>query len=92
MSWISISSSVHHCHDSDDGATSLVLPEVEEEEAAGMVAMAIAAAIPEREEEQAEDARRGRSRKLWKLGESARRRKDPECLRTGWPLWGESTV
>ena len=52
---------MHRCHHNDGGGTSPTIPKVEEEEAAGEVAMATTARL-EREEEMAEDARRGAER------------------------------
>ena len=42
MSWMSLSWSVHFCHDDEGGRASLALPEVEDDEAAGVAAMAMA--------------------------------------------------
>jgi len=74
MSWMSASSSIHRCHDSVDGGTSPAPLEVEEEEAAGVVAMATAAMLG-REEERAEDARRrsAESSRSWSSQQGDRR-------------------
>ena len=45
MSWMSLSWSVHFCHDDEGDGASLVHPEVEDEEAAGVAAMAMAARL-----------------------------------------------
>ena len=45
-----------------------MLPKAEDEEAAGVLAMATAVAILDREEELAEKVRRGRAGKLWETG------------------------
>jgi len=45
MSWTSLSWSVHFCHDGGGGGASPALPEVEDDEAAGVVAMAMAARL-----------------------------------------------
>ena len=55
------------CHDSVGGETSLALPEAEEEEVAGVLAMAIAVASLDREEKPAERERR-RAGKLGEIG------------------------
>ena len=41
MSWMSLSWSVHLCQDDDGGGASPALPEVEDDEAAGVAAMAM---------------------------------------------------
>jgi len=45
MSWMSLSYNVHYCHDEEGGRASPVLPEVDEEDAAGLAAMATAARL-----------------------------------------------
>ena len=57
MSWMSASYSVHCCHDSDGGETSLAPPKIEEEEAVGEAAMATTTRLG-REEKMVADARR----------------------------------
>ena len=42
---MSLSWSVHFCHDDEGGGASPTLPEVEDEEAAGVAAMAMAAKL-----------------------------------------------
>ena len=45
MSWMSLSWSVHFCQDDDGGGASPVLPEVEDDDVAGVAAMAMAARL-----------------------------------------------
>jgi len=45
MSWMMLSCSVHHCHNEEGGGASPVLPEVDEEDATGVAAMATAARL-----------------------------------------------
>ena len=45
MSWMSLSWSEHFCQDNDAGGASPELPEVEDADAAGVAAMAMAAKL-----------------------------------------------
>jgi hypothetical protein len=45
MSWMSLSCSVHRCHDEESGETSSAFHEVDDEDAAGVAAMATAARL-----------------------------------------------
>ena len=100
MSWMSASYSVHCCHDDDGGGTSLTIPKVEEEEAAGEVAMATMVRL-KREEEMAEDAsRRGAERsrsrvsqqgggRLWSAREQGGHPEPPPSFKYPRPLNGQ---
>ena len=45
MSWMSLSWSVHFCHDDEGGGASPALPEVEDDVAVGVADMAMAAKL-----------------------------------------------
>ena len=45
MSWMLLSWSVHFCHDDEGDGASPVLPEIEDDEAAGVAAMVTAARL-----------------------------------------------
>jgi len=85
---MSLSWSVHLCQDDGGGGASPALPEVEDNDAAGVAAM-VMAAKPRRWEEV---ARKIKAESSGSLPSWLRRRKALERSGTGWPLRAASPV
>ena len=83
LSW-----SEHFCQDDDDGGASPELPEVDDADAAGEVAMAMLTKLRRGEE----IARKMKVESSGSLPSWLRRRKDLERLGTGWPLCAASPI
>ena len=91
---------MHFCHNDDGGGASPALPEVEDDEAAGVVAMAMAARLKRGVEiarnRKAESYRSRPSqqggRKLWSAREQGGRFVPPPLFKIGGPTTGRSGI